>query len=538
MSTQLLVNGRIYTPTSPDATAMAVTDGIVVWTGQDRPARALHPDAEVIDLRGALVTPAFVDPHVHVTATGLALTGLDLGDAASAADLLARVADHVADAPGGIVWGSGWDSSTWADPTPPTPADLDRVAPGRIVYLSRIDEHSAICSPALLAAIDGIADVHGYSTTLPIRAEAHAVVREHAHRLMPAEQADSARRAMLDRAAALGIVSVHECGGHEISGIDDFRAVLALDHAVEVVGLWGECVDDADEARALLARTGARALSGDLFIDGALGSRTALLREPYADVDDSVPDARGVRYLTDEQLYRHIRACTEAGIQAGFHAIGDAAVAAAAAAFARVADELGTPAVARCGHRLEHLEMIDADQGGILSRCGVIASMQPGFDAQWGAAGALYEQRLGTDRAVAMNPFVTLASAGVSLAFGSDAPVCHLDPWATVAAATNHHTPGQSVSPRAAFAACTRGAWRAAGVRDGLAGTLAPGAPASYAIWDAESLVVRAPADEVQRWSTDPRAGVAPLPDLDLGSPRCLRTVRDGVVIHDSGDLA
>ena len=95
-----------------------------------------------------------------------------------------------------------------------------------------------------------------------------------------------------------------------------------------------------------------------------------------------------------------------------------------------------------------------------------------------------------------------------------------------------HHTPGSAISPRAAFAAATRGAWRAAGVRDGVTGTLVPGAPASYAIWEADEFEVAAPADAVQRWSTDPRSRVPALPRLDGRLPRCRQTVHRGAVIH------
>ncbi|MGB8500785.1 MAG: amidohydrolase, partial [Mycobacterium sp.] len=91
--------------------------------------------------------------------------------------------------------------------------------------------------------------------------------------------------------------------------------------------------------------------------------------------------------------------------------------------------------------------------------------------------------------------------------------VTSMNPWATVRAATHHRTPGSAVSVRAA------------GVRDGVAGTLVPGAPASYAVWDAGPLAVNAPSDAVQRWSTDPRSRVPAL-------PRCLRTVHRGEVIH------
>ena len=177
-------------------------------------------------------------------------------------------------------------------------------------------------------------------------------------------------------------------------------------------------------------------------------------------------------------------ACTEAGITAGFHVIGDAAVTAVVDALDRVAERFGAPAIARCGHRLEHLEMVTAEQAARLGALGVVASMQPNFDALWGGAHGMYAQRLGADRARRLNPFALLASQGVPLAFGSDSPVTSMNPWATVRAATSHQTQGSAISARAAFAAATRGSWRAGGVRDGVAGTLVPGAPASYAVWD------------------------------------------------------
>jgi predicted amidohydrolase YtcJ len=109
-----------------------------------------------------------------------------------------------------------------------------------------------------------------------------------------------------------------------------------------------------------------------------------------------------------------------------------------------------------------------------------------------------------------------------------------MDPWAWVYAASRHRTPGSGISMRAAFAAATRGAWRAGGVRDGITGTLVPGAPASYAVWEIGDVDVSAPADTVQRWSTDPRSRVPALPRLDPGdpSPQCRQTVHRGTVLH------
>ena len=165
--------------------------------------------------------------------------------------------------------------------------------------------------------------------------------------------------------------------------------------------------------------------------------------------------------------------------------------------------------------------MVTEEQAGRLGAWGVLASMQPNFDALWGGDDGMYAQRLGPDRAESLNPFALLASQGVPLAFGSDSPVTGMNPWATVRAATRHRTPGSAMSARAAFAAATRGAWRAGGVRDGVTGTLVPGAPATYAIWEADEFEVSAPADAVQRWSTDRRSRVPALPRLDDALPRC-----------------
>ena len=533
--TTVLINGRVHSPAAPDATAIAFSDGpagAVVWLGSDDTARSEFPDADVIDLAGAFVAPAFVDSHVHLTATGLSLTGLDLRSARSREHCLELLADHARRHPDGIVWGSGWDESAWPDRTAPGTAELDAVLGSRPAYLSRIDVHSAVASTALRAHSPGLGDTAGFDPQRPLTADAHHLVRAAARALLAPQQRHAAQTAALDAAAGHGIVAVHECGGPDIGGLDDWQAVHALDHGVQITGYWGAAVDSAAQARSLLEDTGAAGLAGDLFVDGALGSRTAWLHEPYADADHGC----GNSYLDGDAIAAHLHACTEAGITAGFHVIGDAAVTAVTDALREVVHTFGGPAVARCGHRLEHLEMVTAEQAAELGSWGVIGSVQPNFDALWGGPDGMYAQRLGADRAALLNPFALLASQGVPLAFGSDSPVTGLNPWATVRAAVDHRTAGSGVSARAAFAAATRGAWRAGGVRDGVTGTLVPGAPASYAIWETGPLEVSTSAnDAAARWSTDPRSRVPALPRLgaDTDLPRCLRAVHRGVVVHD-----
>jgi len=534
--TTLLVSGRVYSPSHPDATAMAVRDGVVVWLGSDDVGRDQFPDAEVADLDGGFVAPGFVDSHIHLTATGLTLTGLDLQGSTSRRHCVALIADYAAAHPGQPVWGHGWDESAWPENAAPSTADLDAVLGGRPAYLARVDVHSALASTGLRRRVPGLASATGFADQRPLVGDAHHLVRAAVRDLLTDGQRAEARVAALSAAAANGIVAVHECAGPQIGGLDDWRELHALGSradGVQVTGYWGEAVTSPAQARAIVEDTGAAGLAGDLFVDGALGSRTAWLHEPYADACDRV----GTCYLDPEVIATHLRACTEAGVTAGFHVIGDAAVSAVVAAFERVVEDLGVVPVARCGHRLEHLEMVTADQAAKLGAWGVTASVQPNFDARWGGRDGMYARRLGVDRAGVLNPFALLASQGVALAFGSDAPVTGLDPWATVRAAATHHTPGSSVSVRASFAAATRGGWRAGGVADGLIGTLVPGAPASYAIWDVgdlSELEASAPSDAVRRWSTDPRSRVPALPRLAPTDalPRCRQTVHRGAVIY------
>jgi len=452
---------------------------------------------------------------VHATSAGLLLTGLDLTGCDSLDECLSAVRRFAATSDAPVLWGHGWDETRWPQRRPPTRTELDEAAGGRPLYLSRIDVHSALVSSPLA---EHAAGATGYSADGPLSRDAHHVVRRAAQDGVPSPQRQAAQRAFLAFAASRGVGCVHECAGPDISGVGDLRDLLALPDGPDVVGYWGELVTSAEQAREVLARTGAHGLAGDLFADGAVGSRTAALHTPYLDAAGSC----GAAYLSASDVADHVTACTEAGVQAGFHVIGEAAVATVVAGFELAAGRVGADALAARGHRLEHVEMVSEQQAAALAGYGVLASVQPQFDAAWGGTDGMYAQRLGVERALPMNPFAMLAAAGVTLAFGSDTPVTPLDPWATVRAAVHHRTPGSGITAQAALTAHTAGGHRAAGPRTtadtrafgetGDAGTLVPGAPATYAVWDTDGL-------------DSAIAGERPL---------CLRTVVRGNVIFDS----
>jgi predicted amidohydrolase YtcJ len=463
----LYTNGRFYSAADPRATAMLVRGGSIAWLGDSGDAPAAD---RRVDLDNALVTPAFVDAHLHATDTGLAFDGLDLSAVRSREELLARVSEFAGTRPAGaVVHGHGWDESTWADQTVPTAAELETASGGRRTYLSQASVHSALVSTSLLGAVEGN-DGSGW-----VRENDHHAVRAVALGSLTPAQRTAAQRTALSRAASMGIAAVHECAGPGTSSEDDFASVLALSGMglPRVYGYWGE-LGGARRARDL----GAVGAAGDLYADGALGSRTASVRRPYHDGDHGVGEA----FVTAEQAAEHLLDCMRVGVQGGFHAIGDAAIEAVLEGFAIAAKAVGVDELRAAGHRIEHVELIDKPMIARMVEFGVTASVQPVFDALWGGSSRMYAQRLGVERALASNPIGAMHAIGVTLAFGSDSPVTALDPWSVVVAAAAPHNPVHRISVRSAFAASTRGGWRAARV-DGV-GVLAPQAEATFAVWE------------------------------------------------------
>jgi len=531
-------NGSVYTAADPFATAMLVDGDTVAWVGSEQAATSIADSSmEIIDLRGALVAPGFVDSHMHLTETGIALESLQLGSVASARALL----DAVAGARGeGPVLGHGWDETMWADPALPSAEELERAAGGRPVYLSRVDVHSALVSTSLAESAD-LRGKDGYDGGARVTRAAHEAARL-ATRQMPHESLKRHQARALAEAAANGYVALAEMGAPHIGGTFDLALAAAWNRGdddsgqvPEVLPYWGELVSSEEQARSLVAHfpSGLRGLAGDLNIDGSLGSRTAALRAGYSDA----PQERGSLYLTAEQAAAHLAACSLAGIQGGFHVIGDAGLDLALEALDLAAKEVGEQRVRAAGHRFEHVEMADAAAVAKLAHYSVTVSAQPSFDAAWGGPGGLYERRLG-ERSRSLNPFAAFYSAGVPVCFGSDSPVTPLRPWSSVRACVEHHNPEERISARAAFLGHTRAGWRAARHPNPMAGQLVPGAPASFAVWEVEELMVQVADGRVQSWSTDPRARTPLLPALDTGSdPVCLQTVKNGAELFASPAL-
>ena len=335
----------------------------------------------MVELGGALLAPAFVDAHVHSTSTGLALLGLDLTGAASLAEALSTVEQAARSAGGRPLLGHGWDESRWPERRPPTTAELDRATYGSVVYLSRVDVHSAVVSSALLAAAPQVRTLPGWSSSGHLTRDAHHAARRVARDALSGGPA--ARRPA--RHPAAGGVARHRlpARARRPGPVQRGRPARARVARRRGAGPAGPAV--LGGARSV--RSGHRA-GGRSAGRGRRRVRRRLDRLAHRLLHRAVRGrsraSGGTATCPSRRCAEHAVACTRAGLQAGFHAIGDVAVRTVADGFAAAARTVGERVFAAAGHRVEHLELVPPGAAAELGRLGVTGSVQPAFDALWG----------------------------------------------------------------------------------------------------------------------------------------------------------
>ena len=467
---------------NPTHQAIHVTGDTITWAGD--PADA-PPADQVNDLGEVWLTPGFVDAHVHGTATGLQATGVDLTGATSLREALDRVRRHATG--GRVVHGTGWDDSGWPERRPPTADELTDAAGGKPVILTRVDGHSCVVDRGTVATLDlsghephVVHDSDGRPSGW-LKEGASAVANRALWTLLGPDDLSRARHAAVQRAIRLGITAIHEMGIPALSTIDDALAWADGDWPIEVHAYWGDL--DVDPAGPL--RPG-----GDLFLDGSIGSCTAATSSPY--LDNVGQPVTAEVFHSDAEVRAFFVRATRAGVGAGVHAIGDAAIAQAVRAIRDAATTCGTAAVRAARHRIEHCELIGPDDIAAMADLGVVASVQPAFDATWNGPGGLYEHRFGREAANVTNPLKALADAGVSMCFSSDSTVTPMDPWGGVLAAERHHG-GHGLDRRTALVAATLGGHHVVGA-EGRVGPLLPGRRADFVAWPGDPLTRPDPA--------------------------------------------
>jgi predicted amidohydrolase YtcJ len=493
----IVLPGTVWTGdrSRPTAEALAWRAGRLIHVGERTAALALRGSGtRIVEAPGTCALPGFHDAHVHLTQYGLELGHVRLDDAATLDEGLRRVAARVAATPrGGWVLGAGFALQRWGVTTLRRD-DLDRVAPHHPVLLRSQDHHAAwVNSAALTAAgIDRTTpdpehgsierDTDGNPSGLLLEG-AFGLVRDRAPVLSATDLGQALDAAGADLAAR-GVTSVHHMA---YEPADHWRALASkasrADGAPYPLRVWA-AIPHADlEAAAAIGLAGGQ--GGDFFVvggakffaDGALGSRTAWMLDPYPD------GTFGVTVDAPERLLERYALAIRAGFAPVTHAIGDAANRAVIDVL-----EATAPAWRSAGlrPRLEHVQHLHQADVARLGALGVVASMQPGhlaFDAA--SIRTLFPDRL--DRAYRLRDLV---DAGVPLAFGSDAPVAPPDPFAGLRAAVRRH--GEDGRPLGAdqvltideaLHAFTSGAAYAIG-REARSGALRVGADADVVILD------------------------------------------------------
>jgi len=540
MPATLFHGGRIHVRSGVSAEALLARDGRVAAVGQGSDVARDAGTAERVDLRGGLMTPGWFDAHVHFMWWGFQMAEIDLRATKTIDEALEMIGRRARDlAPGEWLTGGRFDKNSWG--RWPTAADLDRVTGDRPAVLRSRDGHSRWLNTAALRAarigMDTVAP-EGGAIFRDVSGAPTGVLQERANELADravpsATEADCdaatmrAQREALKRGVA-GVESLEQASSYAAlrrardRGELEVRVSMGIPHRSLALSLptTGNPPQIRDTARfdfEAALETGLRTGQGDLwlqlghvkfFADGALGSQTAALEEPYEGTED-----RGILTFDPIELRVDVARAAAAGLAAAIHAIGDRAVRVALDAIAPT--RVTSPALRQ---RLEHIQLVREEDLGRFGALGVIASMQP---IHCTSDRDLADRYWGPKRTPRAYPWRTLLDRRAVLAFGSDAPVEPIDPLLGIHAAVTRRRPSdrdawfpaQRLSLDEALHAYTAGAAYATG-REREWGTLEVG--------------MRCDATVVDR-------DLAKLKEDELLQARVSATITDGVVRYANG---
>lgn len=495
----ILRNADIHTmdERQPTAAALAVRDGRILAVGTEAEVMSALPEAPTLDLHGRTVLPGLIDAHMHMEWYSLGLQQVE-AETDSLAECLRRVQARAQTTPRGEwITGYGWNQNVWGGSFP-TARDLDSVAPEHPVYLRAKSGHAgwantlalkrAAITPDTPAPPGGEIqrDAHGQPTGILFEA-AMALVGD---RIPPPSE---------EALADMMIAAQRNAWHFGLTGLHDFdgRRSLAAWQILRERGQLGLRVVKTIRVAYLehAIRLGLRSGFGDdwlrlgnvkVFLDGALGPRTARMIEPY----ENEPDNFGITVTDPEEFYEQASRAAAHGLAMTTHAIGDKANHDLLNVYARIRAEEKTRGQPPLRHRCEHVQLLHPQDAARLGRLGVIASMQPIH----ATSDMLMAERYWGKRSAYAYAWRTQLEAGATLAFGSDAPVESLNPFLGIHAAVTRRRadgspgpdgwyPEQRLSVEDAVRGFTLGAAYAGYMEDKI-GSLTPGKYADLIVLD------------------------------------------------------
>jgi predicted amidohydrolase YtcJ len=513
----VLLSARIWTGDSaqPEATALAAREGRIVAVGSDPEIRRLRgPKTVVVDGKGRRVVPGFIDCHTHMSMGGFNLLGVDLRHTKDPEDFTRRLAAFAKTRPPRLWMTDGaWDHQVWADPVLPTRAMLDPATGDRPACLSRTDGHMMVCNSVAMKLANVTRATKDPPGGVVVRdaGEPTGVLKDAAMdlvaRVRPPRTPEEVREALvtaLRHAAENGVTSVQDLPG-DARDLDvweklrnDGKLTVRVSYRPSL-SAW----EQARDRRGVMRNDEWLRVGGVKgYMDGSLGSSTALFFQPYSDWDltpsgDQTPSAPTGVYASEaiplEKLEARVAAADAAGLPVEVHAIGDRANAEILDVFERVARKNG-PRDRR--FRIEHAQHIRPEDIPRFAKLGVIASMQPYHaidDGRWA------EKRIGLERCRTTYAFRSLLDAGATVVFGSDWDVAPISPLAGIDAAVNRRTldgrhpdgwiPEQKIRVEEALRAYTTGA-AFAGFEENEKGSLSRGRLADFVVLSDDPLSV------------------------------------------------
>ena len=473
------------------------TQGKVKQLLDRKDKRPERPDFKE-DGKGRTLIPGLIDAHGHVVGLGFQLMLLDLSGTNSLAEAQAAIAKYAAENPE-MPWiiGFGWNQEKWGLGRFPTAADLDAAVPDRAVWLERVDGHAGWANSRALA-LSGVTAASkdpagGKIERIMPGGKPAGVLVDNAMDLVGdkvppprPEDRDLAFAMAQDVLLAKGVTAIADMG----TTIEDWQTFRrAGDNGTLRIRIMAYA--SGTDNMALIGGPGPTPWLYDdrlrlngvkLYVDGALGSRGASLKAPYADA----PGTRGLRITTDTQLKNLMSRAALDKFQVAVHAIGDEANMAVLSAI----EDMSQTYTGDRRWRIEHAQVVDPADIARFGKHGIIASMQPVHQT---SDREMAEKRLGPGRLAGAYAWKSIQASGARIAFGSDVPVEEADPWAGWAAAISRtgpdgNPPGgwqpqERVTREEAFAGYTvNGAY--AGFAEGRFGRLVPGERADFLFVD------------------------------------------------------